>query len=120
LIEQRAVTVNDKESALAFMGTIAEQVSREAEIEREQVKIRKQILKQRPHLTGAALEYYVAMRLPAHLKEEERFKEVLAEHAARQAAERKNIVSRGDDDGRSLQQTYDHDCGCEMAIGYDL
>ena len=103
------------------MGTIAEQVSREVEIEREQDKIRKQILKERPHLTGAALEYYVALLLPKHLKEEERFKEVCAEYAAKQA-ERGNTVSRGDDDNSrcDLQQTYNHDGGREMAIGYDL
>jgi hypothetical protein len=121
LIEQRAVTANNKESALAFMGTVAEQVTRETEIEREQAKIRKQVLQQRPHLTGAALEYYVAVRLPKHLKEEERFKEVCAEYAAKQA-ERENIVSRGidDDGGRSHQQDYNHDHGHEMEIGYDL
>ena len=120
LIEQRAVTANNKESALAFMGTIPEQVTRETEIEREQEKIRKQILKQRPHLSGAALEYYVALRLPKHLKEEERFKEVCAEYAAKQA-ERGNTVSRGDDDNSrcDLQQTYYHDGGREMEIGYD-
>jgi hypothetical protein len=120
LIEQRAVTANNKESALAFMGTIPEQVTRETEIEREQEKIRKQILKQRPHLSGAALEYYVALRLPKHLKEEERFKEVCAEYAAKQA-ERGNTVSRGDDDNSrcDLQQTYNHDGGREMEIGYD-